>query len=412
MKYLFTAPRFHTNQVPIVKGLVEKGHEVRYFVVFIGATEDHSVCEPLVLKPSHTTKLEKKKLAKTKSDSEIESAISGHFIPDFMFLRQVFEEYMPDIVICREKTSLTLCVKFLCDEHRIPCILYDQEPLYPLRSALGSNTVTPNKPALLSRLKTKMERTFNPDLRRVFKYRDSIGFPKARMTPVLYRRMPRNLSEKKPTSMSSFVPFVAERIQAAEDRVYCQNGIVHILSVGKYRDYKNLPILVEAGAMLKKSCNFAWQMTIIGQVSNSDEEDYFRDMQQRINNAGLKDKIRLKKNVSYENMTEEYLQNDLFILSSKKETASISILEAMAHGLAVISTDYNGTASYIEEGITGYTFATENVTSLVEKIETSLSVGIESLGRKAKEIAIQKYTWKSVCELYSYEYWKQKLMLE
>ncbi|MCC8146263.1 MAG: hypothetical protein LIO93_07465 [Bacteroidales bacterium] len=52
MRILFTAPRYHTNQVPIVKGLLGKGHEVRYFVVFKGASEEYTFCEPTVLKPS------------------------------------------------------------------------------------------------------------------------------------------------------------------------------------------------------------------------------------------------------------------------------------------------------------------------------------------------------------------------
>ena len=76
MKFLFTAPRFHTNQVPIVKGLTEMGHEVRFFVVFVGATEDHTDCEPLVLKPSRTTEREKRRQEKKLIPSTVEGVLA------------------------------------------------------------------------------------------------------------------------------------------------------------------------------------------------------------------------------------------------------------------------------------------------------------------------------------------------
>ena len=186
MKLLYTAPRFHTNQAPIVKGLVEKGHEVRYFVVFVGATEDHTYCEPLVLKPSKTTLRQKKKLSKTKTESEIESIIGGRFIPDYAFLKKAFEDYMPDVVICRERTNLTLCVKSLCDKHSIPCILYDQEPIYPAVSPNGSSDKTAKKNSLKTRAIIKLERKLDPDKRMLMKYRGTSGFPKVHMTPVKY----------------------------------------------------------------------------------------------------------------------------------------------------------------------------------------------------------------------------------
>ena len=31
MRFLYVAPRYHTNQVPIIRGLKRKGHEVCFF---------------------------------------------------------------------------------------------------------------------------------------------------------------------------------------------------------------------------------------------------------------------------------------------------------------------------------------------------------------------------------------------
>ena len=144
MRILFTAPRFHTNQVPVVKGLKAAGHDVRYFVAFTGATEDHSDCVPTVLRPSRTTVREARTLSRKKGEGEAESVFGGHFIPALPSLQRAFETYMPDLVICRGKTNLTLCMNALCARHRIPCVLYDQEPvLFP--SGGGLRAVRPGR---------------------------------------------------------------------------------------------------------------------------------------------------------------------------------------------------------------------------------------------------------------------------
>lgn len=394
MKFLFTAPRFHTNQVPIARGLTEKGHEVRYFVVFVGATEDHSCCEPLILKPARTTVREKKKLKKTMIPSDMESAIGGHFIPDYLFLKNAFEDYMPDVVICREKTNLTLCVKALCDAHRIPCVLYDQEPLYRMKAPVNQ-TAQAQTNSFLKRVQIKLSRTLNPDLRMLQQMKRSSGFPTVRMTPVKYRRLPKELSEGKPDGNAFFVPFVAEQIAAAEKRKYCRNGVVRILSVGKFRDYKNLPILIDAAKLLQKEATFAWHITIIGQASNEDENAYYNQMVQAIRDAGLNEKIELKTNLPYQAMSDEYLKHDIFILPSKREVASIAVLEAMAHGLAVISTDYNGTASYVEDAKCGTTFETENAESLCKAIETVIGIGMKQLGIQAHIAAGKTFNFEN-----------------
>ncbi len=394
MKFLFTAPRYHTNQVPIVKGLKERGHEVRYFVVFIGATEDHTHCEPLVLKPSRTTVREKRKLEKTMSAEVVESKIGGHFIPDYAFLKQAFEAYMPDVVICREKTNLTLCVKTLCNDDRIPCILYDQEPLYPLKAS-EIYAKKAQEHSFLKRIQIKLNRVLNPDLRMLQQMRSTSGFPTVRMTPVKYRRLPKERSEGQSDGNAFFVPFVAEQTAAAANREYCKNGVIHILSVGKFRDYKNLPILVDTAKLLAEKTEFVWQITIIGQAFNKDEVAYYQKLEQTIREAGLEEKIKLKTNLPYYAMSEEYLKSDVFILTSKRETASIAILEAMANGLAVISTDYNGTASYIEDAKCGTTFETENAESLCRAIERTIGTGVMQLGCRAHKVAVEAFSFEN-----------------
>ena len=62
---LFVAPRYHTNQVGIVRALMNHGHDVHFHVRTKGFTEDYSLVEPklfpeswfsLILKRLHSQK--------------------------------------------------------------------------------------------------------------------------------------------------------------------------------------------------------------------------------------------------------------------------------------------------------------------------------------------------------------------
>jgi hypothetical protein len=52
MKLLFVAPRYHTNQVQLIKKLLEKNHDISFHVACIGHTEDHSLVKPVQFKQS------------------------------------------------------------------------------------------------------------------------------------------------------------------------------------------------------------------------------------------------------------------------------------------------------------------------------------------------------------------------
>ena len=49
MKIAFLAPRYHTNQIPLVEFLIKKKHQVFFYVTRIGLNEDHSIIKPIIL---------------------------------------------------------------------------------------------------------------------------------------------------------------------------------------------------------------------------------------------------------------------------------------------------------------------------------------------------------------------------
>ena len=82
MKFVFVAPRFHTNQYEIVKTLQNNGHNVEFNVVEIGHTEDHSLLIPKLYKPCFLSKLAIKL-------SKKEDAFSQHPLFQFIDIRNI-----------------------------------------------------------------------------------------------------------------------------------------------------------------------------------------------------------------------------------------------------------------------------------------------------------------------------------
>ena len=48
MRFLYVAHRYHTNQAPIMKGLVEHGHEVCFVSHYRGEIEDYDYVTPVI----------------------------------------------------------------------------------------------------------------------------------------------------------------------------------------------------------------------------------------------------------------------------------------------------------------------------------------------------------------------------
>ena len=207
-------------------------------------------------------------------------------------------------------------------------------------------------------------------------------FPKVKYSPVRYRDYPfkPEMFEIK-DEHKHFVPFVMPVVsQRMIDRG--ENKRLRFLDVGKYRDYKNHFVLVDAVSLLDKQEVAKIEVTILGQAINENEVEYYSKLEQYIFEKGLENCFTLQKNIEYSEMSQIYTKHDVFILTSKRETASISVIEAMAYGLPVITTNKNGTSDYIKDGETGYVFISEDPKSLMEKIRQCIIDGVEPFYEK------------------------------
>ena len=128
---------------------------------------------------------------------------------------------------------------------------------------------------------------------------------------------------------------------------------LRILTVARLTEKKGLGVAVEACKYLKeKGADF--QYTIIG---NGDMED---EMRNTIRNANLEDCVKMVGFKPQEEIKRYLDEADIFLLPSltaadgDMEGIPVALMEAMAVGLPVVSSDHSGIPELIENNVSGW----------------------------------------------------------
>lgn len=105
---------------------------------------------------------------------------------------------------------------------------------------------------------------------------------------------------------------------------------------------------------------------------------------------------------SVENVHEYLKASDVFVFPTEREAFGISIIEAMACGLPVVTTHVDGVRDVVRPGIDALVVAPGDDDALASSIMTALAGGpaIAAMGNAARERAVQAYSSRSVVTAY------------
>lgn len=126
-----------------------------------------------------------------------------------------------------------------------------------------------------------------------------------------------------PVDMNKFYP----------EKQMKKNNKVRFMSAGRLVDVKNHKLLINSFSELCKSSNNV-ELYIFG------DGVLKKELENHIKKLKLENKVFLKGNTT--NIRSELVKSDVFVLSSNYEGLPMSILEAMACGLPIISTNVGG----------------------------------------------------------------------
>ena len=357
MRFVFTAPRYHTNQHFAAKALLDAGHEVSFLVLRQGQSEYYEAVVPTVLGESVWSRLLRKlslRLRRSGSDSV------GGLPPVWKTWRKI-RHLRPDAVVVRDPSSafglLSIGTAKLL---RRAVIYYTQTPVY--RELPRRKRWMRSFPAWLARAKW--------------------------ITPVL--GSPDRFS--KAVDALRYVPFVMEPRTHPSDKRWFAGGFINLLCIGKFEPRKNHRLLLAAVAALRR--RYPICLTLIGECTTTDHREELSQVLRAVESLGVSDIVRIRQNLTYPQVQLEFASHDAFILPSRDEPAAVSHLEAMAHSLPVICSESNGTACYIRPGENGYVFRTDDFEQLVEEVELLIRdrKRLVEMGARSYELVVSEHS--------------------
>ena len=121
---------------------------------------------------------------------------------------------------------------------------------------------------------------------------------------------------------------------------------------------------------------------------------------------GIIDDVQLYPNVNVEQLAELYRNASVFVLSSDEEGLGIVILEAMASGIPVVSTDCGGPSTAVEHGVTGFLTPVGNEEAMAVTLARLLkNVALRRhMGSNARRAAVEKFSTKVAGEKFLQKY--------
>lgn len=139
-----------------------------------------------------------------------------------------------------------------------------------------------------------------------------------------------------------------------------------LLYTGRLAAVKGLPILLEGLATLKVTYP-EMLLTIVGDGPDRAQ------LEQMTVQLGLTENVDF---VGYQSQAKvrQYMQEtDVFVLPSFAEGVPVSLMEALAAGVPVVTTQIAGVSELVEDGVSGYLVPPGNTALLAERIATLLA---------------------------------------
>ncbi|MCC6787594.1 MAG: glycosyltransferase family 4 protein [Hyphomonadaceae bacterium] len=350
MRVVFLAPRYHTNLMGWCKGLAAAGADITLLVVGKGRTENHTYGRVLTL-----PLLKHQPLVKPSGDFAL---FANRCLPDIQAYYRILTSLRPDVVVARGLTPIYIMIALPFILLRSRLVLYTQGPIARPR----------------------------PSRLRPFINSGLLFICSGRWFSPVWRRDD-GTAEVWTDSRISHVPFAIPETITAKDRTWNASS-PRLLAIGKFEPRKNHEVAIRCLAELPPCVT----LTIAGELATETHSREYTRLQRLARELGVTDRVTFRTNTAHDSMSHEFLTHDLFLSPASDEPASISQLEAMAHGLPIIIKRDNGTASYVQDGVNGYV-GDGSIAHLTEKI--SLLLGkpalFEQFGRASVELASRRH---------------------
>ena len=196
--------------------------------------------------------------------------------------------------------------------------------------------------------------------------------------------------------------------KAFEEQGYKVDHIPNVLEIDEYkfkkreslrpkllwvRAFKHLynPLLaIEVANNLKKEFSEV-QLCMIGPFI----DDSFEKTQEKVKEYGMTDDVEYTGTLSKEAWIKRSEEFDVFINTTNFDNTPVSVMEAMALGLPVVSTNVGGMPFLIENNVDGILVEKENVEEMTNAIKKLFETDAIALANRARSKA-KSFGWEQV----------------
>ena len=168
----------------------------------------------------------------------------------------------------------------------------------------------------------------------------------------------------------------------------CNNQII---SVGRLEEVKDFYTLILVFSVITKKYPKII-LKIIGEGSQR------KVLEELIEKCNLEKKVILTGKLTENEINNEFLKSDIFVLTSKSESFSLVLCEAMNYGLPCVAFDVDvGPREIIQEGKNGFLIKNRNVDLMIKRLDDLLYSNSlrSSLGMNSYN-AVKKYYSKNI----------------
>jgi len=189
-------------------------------------------------------------------------------------------------------------------------------------------------------------------------------------------------------TLSSVVAHPAGRIEGvalSADRVETRahDDPFRVLFVGNLLPRKGLLTLLSALAgfgIEHETSEADWQADIVG---GTVDESYARDVERRVVELGLEERVARHGAVSDEQLRALFERADVLVVPSTYEGFGMVYLEAMEYGVVPIASAVGGAGEIVTDGVDGYLVEPDDSTA-IQSILTTLCADRETLAERAR----------------------------
>jgi glycosyltransferase involved in cell wall biosynthesis len=203
-----------------------------------------------------------------------------------------------------------------------------------------------------------------------------------------------------PNSVDSnrFQPVDAIRRATLRRQLALPAGVRVVIFTGRLVSYKGLPLLLRVWREIRTRHQHIL-LLLVG-AGGQDIHNCEQQLKEYVHAHQLAESVRFTGSVVN---VHEYLQAaDLFVFPTENEAFGISLIEAMACGLAVIGTAIGGVKDILQHNRNGLVVPAGDFEQLLAALDTLLADGAarERLGRAALQTVRERYTAASVTRQY------------